>query len=239
MDKKYFLNNGKEQFGPLSLEEISKMPLKEGGKVWVEGSENWKDISEFEELRPFIIKMPPPLIKGANKSKIIAKEIKLNFKLLIVALVIGICSYPIIASVKGGFKSMSYKAKFENLFKEYDVSNITTDTSSIELNVSFENKRDNLIREVNNFMPSEDIIEGEVQDYKHFNSQTGSFDREKVFDYYSSLDNNIKRSFGADTVFLSFICLILTSSILIVGRHLIKFLNNSIKWVNSNSKNEI
>jgi len=36
MDKKYFLNDGKKQFGPLSLDEISKMPLKETNMVWVD-----------------------------------------------------------------------------------------------------------------------------------------------------------------------------------------------------------
>jgi hypothetical protein len=46
MDKKYFFNDGKKQFGPLTFDEKSKMPLKVTHSVWVEGSENWKDITE-------------------------------------------------------------------------------------------------------------------------------------------------------------------------------------------------
>src|SRR5437868_3939384 len=107
MDKRYFVNDGKKQLGPLSLDDLSKLPLKATNKVWVEGSADWKDATEYEELQPFIIKMPPPLPRIARNSKFIAKEIKINTRLVLLALIIGICSYPVIAYFKNGFKSLS------------------------------------------------------------------------------------------------------------------------------------
>ncbi|MEO6838956.1 MAG: DUF4339 domain-containing protein [Ginsengibacter sp.] len=237
MDKKYFLSDGVNQSGPFTFEEISKLFLKKDTKVWVEGAENWKNISEFEELKPLIIIMPPPIPKDENKSKNLAKEIKINFKLLLISLILAICSYPIIAFVKGGFKSLSYKSKIENLYKEYDEPTETADTSITEPKADFINKRNDLIREVQAFISSDDLAQTEMPDYRNYNSQMGIYNTYEAFDYSTSLENNIKRSFGNDTIFLSFIIFILISCTLIVGRHLIKFFDRSIHWVRTNSKN--
>lgn len=239
MDKKYFVSDGVNQSGPFSFEEISKVPLNENNKVWVEGAENWKNAAEFEELKPLLIAMPPPIPKDENKSKILAKEIKINLKLLLISLILGICSYLVIAFVKGGFKSLSYKSKIENLYEEYVEPAVTTDTLITEPKVDFINKRNDLIREVQDFIPPDDLAQTEMEDYRNYNFQTGRYNTYEVFDYSTSLKNNIRRSFGNETIYLSFIIFILISSTLIIGRHLKKFLNNSINWVRLNSKNEV
>lgn len=238
MERKYFLNDGKKQFGPLNFEEISRMPLMETAKVWVEGSENWKNIGEYEELKPFIIKLPPPIPKNDKNSKLIAKEIKVNLKLLLIALIVGVVSYPVIAYLEGGFKSLSYQREFKALFENYNVSSVTTDTSITEPNANFIEKRDALINEVERFMPQEDLVYSDVQDYEHFNFDRGVWNTKRIFSYSTSLEKNIKRSFGVDTIFLSIVCLALTSIILICGRYLFRGFSKGAKWIKLNSETQ-
>lgn len=235
MDKKYFLNDGKKQFGPLSFDEISKMPLKETNKVWVEGSENWKDITEYEELKPLLIKIPPPIPKNDKTSKFIAKEIKVNFKLLIVGLVIGICSYPVLAYLNHGFKSISYRNQLQQLSKDfYGYEGSTTDTLTDEQNSSkkysdFKSKQAQLISEVLSYMPEEDIVLVSPDPILRPTYQ----DR---IAWGSALNNNIQRAFGEDTILSSIGIFLLASLILIAGRYVFKYSKSGMKWVYSNAK---
>lgn len=235
MDKKYFLNDGKKQFGPLSFDEISKMPLKETNKVWVEGSENWKDAQEFEELKPFLIKLPPPLPKSGKNSKFIAKEIKVNFKLILIGLVIGACSYPIIAYFNNGFKSLHYRSEYQKLIKAfYGYEGSATDTLTDEQFNSkrysdFKNEQARLESEISSYMPQEDIVVVSENPILYPTYQ----DR---IAWGSALDNNIKRAFGEDTIWSSVGIFFLASFVLILGRYIFKYSKSGIKWINLNAK---
>lgn len=60
--KRYFYTDGKEKFGPFSFEELKQLSLTRETKIWYYGLENWKMLSEIEELQ-FLTKTIPPKLK--------------------------------------------------------------------------------------------------------------------------------------------------------------------------------
>ena len=186
MSKKYFYNNGKKQVGPLSLEELSKLPLKESDQVWVEGAEDWKTVSEYDELRHFITLLPPPIKRTNSSKRTIAIEIKRNLKLIFLALLIGICTYPVVAYFKKGFTSLSLKSEYTKLVVERQggeeafmmdtVSTATINTSDYQI---WTNKKEQKGVQIANILPDED--KEYIQPYEGF----------RIFKITESLDNNI------------------------------------------------
>ena len=67
---KYFYENDKnEQVGPIDINKLKSINLKSSTLVWKEGTENWLEAKNFEELRELFIK-PPPLPSKKNELKI-------------------------------------------------------------------------------------------------------------------------------------------------------------------------
>jgi hypothetical protein len=60
MNKEYFYLSGKEQKGPLSSEDLKNLNLSSSTLIWTEGLENWKPLSEIEELTSKSTPPPPP-----------------------------------------------------------------------------------------------------------------------------------------------------------------------------------
>jgi hypothetical protein len=58
----YYIYCEQKQIGPLQAEEIGAYKISPATKVWREDQETWKDAKEFEELKRYFYKMPPPLI---------------------------------------------------------------------------------------------------------------------------------------------------------------------------------
>ena len=58
----YYIYINGEQKGPVTLEELTKYSLLRTTKVWREDQIVWKDASDFDELKDFLPKTPPPLI---------------------------------------------------------------------------------------------------------------------------------------------------------------------------------
>jgi hypothetical protein len=178
--------------------------------------------------------MPPPIPNGDKKSKFIAKEIKVNFRLILIGLLIGACSYPIIAYFNHGFKSLHYRSENQKLTKEfygYDGSvtdSLTDEQSNSKRYGDFKLKQEQLKSEITSYMPSQDIVLVSPS----IPYQT-NYDR---IAWGSALDNNIKRVFGAETIRSSIGIFLLVSFILIIGRYILKYSKSGIKWVNSHAK---
>jgi hypothetical protein len=63
--KKYYYNDGKEQHGPFTLEELKQQGIKRDTHVWFEGMSDWLPAKEVPEiagvLPPPIVATPPPI----------------------------------------------------------------------------------------------------------------------------------------------------------------------------------
>ena len=70
MNKIYHISNGKKLLGYYKLGELNRLELKDTFKVWTEGNNDWKNILEYEELKPLVVRTPPPINKGKSYSSI-------------------------------------------------------------------------------------------------------------------------------------------------------------------------
>ena len=61
MEKYYFIVEGREQKGPFTLEQLKTMPLTRDTKIWYQGLDDWKMISEVPELDELSYFLPPPV----------------------------------------------------------------------------------------------------------------------------------------------------------------------------------
>lgn len=61
--KQYYISVNDEQIGPLTFEELKEKKINKNTKVWFEGLDDWKEASEFEELKTIINIVPPPINK--------------------------------------------------------------------------------------------------------------------------------------------------------------------------------
>lgn len=59
--RKYFYSDGTEKFGPYSFEELSSKTLNRNTQIWYLGLDKWVLISEVEELKDLLKKIPPPI----------------------------------------------------------------------------------------------------------------------------------------------------------------------------------
>jgi hypothetical protein len=64
----YYYAISEDQKGPFTIEELLKEPLQKNTRVWKTGMEDWKDASEFDELKEKLLKTPPPL-KAPKKTE--------------------------------------------------------------------------------------------------------------------------------------------------------------------------
>lgn len=57
----YYINNGKENGGPFTLDELKNEHLNKATLVWYQGMDEWKHAHEIEELNSFFKVIPPPI----------------------------------------------------------------------------------------------------------------------------------------------------------------------------------
>tara|TARA_B110000240_G_C13337466_1_gene383993 strand:- start:197 stop:772 length:576 start_codon:yes stop_codon:yes gene_type:complete len=74
--KKYFLSDGKEKHGPLSIEELKKENISKETLIWFEGLEDWKPAKELDEIKPILELQPPQILSEEKNESISPKENK-------------------------------------------------------------------------------------------------------------------------------------------------------------------
>lgn len=70
----YFINNGDENEGPFTLDELKDQQINKATLVWFHGMEQWNYATEIPELKSFFIATPPPI----QKEKILQKNSSQN-----------------------------------------------------------------------------------------------------------------------------------------------------------------
>ena len=94
--KTYYINNGNENGGPFTIEELKLQDISTATLVWYNGMDEWKYAGEIEELA-FLFKVVPPPIQASQRiNKPTAKKsttilgLKKSHFLLILLLVVGL-----------------------------------------------------------------------------------------------------------------------------------------------------
>jgi hypothetical protein len=244
---KYYYSLNNERFGPVDKEDLRGKISRET-LVWFQGLDNWKMASEIPELLLFFQETPPPLpfeIKAEettvvdvrilkDKSPIItpkgevviANELKDNFILIVIALIIGVFSFFISAGIKNNELS-----KLSSGFDAY--VNEHTDQFNTLKNGFFYNDNKNQNDSLydawikNNEQRLDDLYSKSkelncyVSDYRFSYSQIPDMDgtRQKIKNIIS-YNFNEARDFSILVFFITII-------ILVIGRYALK----SIKWV--------
>ena len=98
MIKHYFINRGRGEEGPFTIDELSNMRLLDDTKVWYEGLIDWKNINDVTELSSLVIQRPPIIErtkdtqtnvnKQIHKSKYLKKKSLIYLLLIIIGLTI-------------------------------------------------------------------------------------------------------------------------------------------------------
>lgn len=70
----YYINNGKENGGPFTLDELKNQHLTKTTLVWYQGMDEWKYAQDIEEINFFLI--PPPIKKTVVSPIIEEQKIK-------------------------------------------------------------------------------------------------------------------------------------------------------------------
>lgn len=113
--KKYFIIVNEEKLGPFDITELQSMNIDKNILVWHTGLVDWKKANDIEELEELLKNVPPPIpntstiieVKILEKSKnkkvdssvLIAKELKSFFLSAIIALVVAILSFIVVAGI--------------------------------------------------------------------------------------------------------------------------------------------
>jgi hypothetical protein len=67
--KQYFYSDGKEQFGPISFEELKDKNITAETLIWFEGLEEWISAKHVQEIKEFF-EVTPPLLSTDNVPEI-------------------------------------------------------------------------------------------------------------------------------------------------------------------------
>lgn len=66
--RKIFYTDGKNKFGPYSLEEVMSKGLSQNTKIWYYGLKNWISLSEIQEFKSATNSIPPTTVKQSLSS---------------------------------------------------------------------------------------------------------------------------------------------------------------------------
>ena len=66
---KYFYTDGKEKYGPYSIEELNSQPIYRTTKVWCYGMDKWTELSQVPELSNVLNSIPPELSSKRPKEE--------------------------------------------------------------------------------------------------------------------------------------------------------------------------
>lgn len=86
MNKQFYYLDGKDQKGPLSIEQLNEVGIKPDTLVWSDDMENWKPAKDVFELANIIKKLPPspPIIDNYQKTSLSKeKELITNDKTIV------------------------------------------------------------------------------------------------------------------------------------------------------------
>ena len=83
--KEYYIHNGKDNRGPLNIEELKDQKITKDTPVWSNDMQNWKKAGEVDELKSILSNNPPPL-KKLQKSEYQKPKKSNFFKYLIIAI---------------------------------------------------------------------------------------------------------------------------------------------------------
>lgn len=94
--KKYYLQNGTENIGPFTIEELKAKGITKNTSVWCEGMSDWTEASNVTELTgilnitppPIKNTLPPPVINKKSRGLNIIQKIALVFLLFIIGAII-------------------------------------------------------------------------------------------------------------------------------------------------------
>lgn len=141
--KEWYIENGQNPIGPLTLDDLKSIKLNREKLVWKEGMKEWVTAENIEELQFLFSKLPPKLppkpnykVEGSNdSSKIInelrKKEIKaygtLCLKKVWVFPIIFAFCYSIPVNFNSGYKALFTKNKLDNFVSSLENSPIKTE----------------------------------------------------------------------------------------------------------------
>ena len=74
--KTYYINNGNENGGPFTIEELKSQHISTATLVWFNGMDEWKYAADIEELQPLISTLPPPVKQSQKPESTIITEPK-------------------------------------------------------------------------------------------------------------------------------------------------------------------
>jgi len=86
MNKQFYYLDGKDQKGPLDIEQLNDVGIKPDTLVWSDDMENWKPAKDVSELALIIKKLPPPppIIDNYQKTSLSKeKELITNDKTIV------------------------------------------------------------------------------------------------------------------------------------------------------------
>lgn len=189
-----------------------------------------------------------------EESKIkLAKNIKLNFKLLMISLLIGIVSYPIIGFLNGGFKAISLQKDFETICKTENqkCEKVLREISSLGSKYETEEYYTSKLP----ITKMDKILGGGEADGKklwkryesmyYASSEIKQLDRFddfvslKMVSYNKTLINTKNRSFGKPAIFDALTIFFVLSFITIIGRYILIAIRKATNWTNKYSSKEI
>lgn len=70
----YYINNGNENGGPFTIDELKNQPLYKTTLVWYQGMDEWKYASEISDLDSFFTVLPPPIKRITAQPTVHKKE---------------------------------------------------------------------------------------------------------------------------------------------------------------------
>lgn len=76
---KYYLQNGNENIGPFTIEELKAKGISKSTPVWCEGMSDWTEATNVTELASILNATPPPIKKPTPLPVITKKSSGLNF----------------------------------------------------------------------------------------------------------------------------------------------------------------
>jgi hypothetical protein len=148
--RKYFYTNGVDKTGPFSLEDLRRQSLTRETKVWYYGLDDWKKISEIEELKSLVQSMPPSLpftdlngIRDQNSSptSIAQRNIEISATKTIKKIIIGSLIFCVSAFIFGAYLTLIPNQEEKKL---YD----TIAESAFETDVDFDFYIDKFYRDI-------------------------------------------------------------------------------------------
>jgi hypothetical protein len=98
MKKEYFIITNGEKKGAYTFEELIKLDIYDDSKVWKAGWQDWKKVTEVDELKDYIILKPPLTENEIKQQKLYNNLIKYLFifkstykRFLIISITVSLC----------------------------------------------------------------------------------------------------------------------------------------------------